>query len=73
MKRFDSVVDAAADRIRRDLARIDERFPSDEAKITREEMMAHMEQMGHIYDDNCAIGTCVKWRQRVESAMNGGA
>ena len=72
MKRFDSIVDAAADRIRRDLSRIDERFPSDEMKITREEMLSHMAQTGHVYSDDCADGTCKKWRQMVESAANGG-
>ena len=73
MKRFDAVVNAAADRIRRDLARIDERFPQEGMVITRDEAVKHMQDYGHVYDEQCGAEYCQKWRQMVAQATTGGA
>ena len=68
MKRFDVVVNRAADRIRADLARIDERFPTEQLAITREETVKHMEQYGHTFDPACTAPHCMKYRAMVEEA-----
>ena len=76
MKRFDFVVNRAADRIRADLARIDERFPTEQLAITREETVKHMEQYGHMFDPACSAPHCEKVRAmfgEAERVVMGGA
>lgn len=75
MKRFDAVVTRAADQIRAQLARIDERFPSEEPVITREEALKEMEERGHMYAEDCPSDFCQKVREMFaegERALVGG-